>query len=65
MPTVEVFDGNIEAAISSFKNRVNAAGIINDFKKAQQFSSESQRRRWAKRRHEKRKAENERRRNGR
>lgn len=53
MPTVEVFDGNLEAAISLFIKSVNREGIIKQYKKAHAFIPPSEQRYWENKRREK------------
>ena len=54
MPCVEVYDGNIEAALAAFKRRVNDAGILHEYKRTRYFIPESKIRRDAERRKRKR-----------
>ena len=54
MPCVEVYDGNIEAALAAFKRRVNDAGIMSEYKKSRHFIPASKIRRDAERRKKKR-----------
>lgn len=45
---VKVRNGNLEGALSAFKNRVDRSGVLDEFKRRQEFIKPSQRRREAK-----------------
>ena len=52
MPTVEVYNGNLEDALAAFKARVNREGIVRDCKRSQAFIPASEQRYWDNRRRE-------------
>lgn len=57
MPCIEVYDGNIEAALAAFKRRVNDEGILREYKKSLHYIPSWKMRYDAERRRRKRRAE--------